>query len=90
MQKRRQRRSLGHIVCQAASNGKVPDKPRRVVVTGMGVVSTLGHDPDEFYDNLLKVGRHYLAREIWVAINVEQRSCARLGTIQKSSAAVCA
>lgn len=26
---------------------------QRVVVTGMGVVSCLGHDPDEFYDNLL-------------------------------------
>ena len=26
---------------------------RRVVVTGMGVVSSLGHDPDEMYDNLL-------------------------------------
>lgn len=26
---------------------------RRVVVTGMGVVSSLGHEPDEFYNNLL-------------------------------------
>lgn len=26
---------------------------RRVVITGMGVVSSLGHDPTEFYDNLL-------------------------------------
>lgn len=28
---------------------------RRVVVTGMGVVTSLGHDPNEFYDNLLEV-----------------------------------
>lgn len=27
--------------------------PRRVVVTGMGVVSCLGHELDEFYNNLL-------------------------------------
>jgi 3-oxoacyl-[acyl-carrier-protein] synthase II len=31
-----------------------PDiKQRRVVVTGMGVVTPLGHDPDMFYNNLL-------------------------------------
>lgn len=29
-------------------------KQRRVVVTGMGVVTPLGHDPDEFYSNLLE------------------------------------
>lgn len=29
-------------------------KQRRVVVTGMGVVSPLGHDPDVFYNNLLE------------------------------------
>ncbi|XP_077252992.1 3-oxoacyl-[acyl-carrier-protein] synthase II, chloroplastic-like isoform X2 [Tasmannia lanceolata] len=29
-------------------------KQRRVVVTGMGVVTSLGHDPDSFYDNLLE------------------------------------
>jgi len=34
---------------------KKPDmKQRRVVVTGMGVVTPLGHDPDEFYNNLLR------------------------------------
>ena len=26
---------------------------RRVVVTGMGVVSSLGHEHEEFYNNLL-------------------------------------
>lgn len=28
-------------------------KERRVVVTGLGVVSCLGHDAQSFYDNLL-------------------------------------
>jgi 3-oxoacyl-[acyl-carrier-protein] synthase II len=33
---------------------KKPDvKQRRVVITGMGVVTPLGHDPDVFYNNLL-------------------------------------
>ncbi|CAK8532077.1 unnamed protein product [Lathyrus sativus] len=30
-----------------------PLKQRRVVVTGLGVVTSLGHDPDVFYNNLL-------------------------------------
>lgn len=30
------------------------NKPRRVVVTGMGVETPLGHDPHTFYDNLLQ------------------------------------
>ena len=29
-------------------------KQKRVVVTGMGVVTPLGHDPDVFYNNLLE------------------------------------
>ena len=33
---------------------KLPTKQRRVVVTGMGVVTPLGHDPDVFYNNLLE------------------------------------
>jgi 3-oxoacyl-[acyl-carrier-protein] synthase II len=32
---------------------KPPMKQRRVVVTGLGVVTPLGHDPDVFYNNLL-------------------------------------
>ncbi|KAJ1439960.1 Thiolase-like [Sesbania bispinosa] len=32
---------------------KPPVKQRRVVVTGLGVVTSLGHDPDVFYNNLL-------------------------------------
>jgi hypothetical protein len=39
-----------------AGNGVHTDsRQRRVVVTGMGVVSCLGHDVDTFYDNLLQV-----------------------------------
>ncbi|GMI88537.1 ARABIDOPSIS BETA-KETOACYL-ACP SYNTHETASE 2, BETA-KETOACYL-ACP SYNTHETASE 2 [Hibiscus trionum] len=33
---------------------KPPTKQRRVVVTGMGVATPLGHDPDVFYNNLLE------------------------------------
>lgn len=33
---------------------KTDVEQRRVVVTGMGVVTPLGHDPDEFYNNLLQ------------------------------------
>ncbi|KAA3468260.1 3-oxoacyl-[acyl-carrier-protein] synthase II, chloroplastic-like [Gossypium australe] len=33
---------------------KPPTKQRRIVVTGMGVVTPLGHDPDVFYNNLLE------------------------------------
>ncbi|KAL6878454.1 hypothetical protein ACP4OV_012624 [Aristida adscensionis] len=38
----------------AVENKKTDTKCRRVVVTGMGVVTPLGHDPDEFYNNLLQ------------------------------------
>ncbi|TVU46643.1 hypothetical protein EJB05_06190 [Eragrostis curvula] len=38
----------------AVENKKNDVKRRRVVVTGMGVVTPLGHDPDEFYNNLLQ------------------------------------
>lgn len=33
---------------------KLPTKQRRVVVTGMGVETPLGNDPDIFYNNLLE------------------------------------
>ncbi|KAK9918996.1 hypothetical protein WJX75_008560 [Coccomyxa subellipsoidea] len=39
------------VACSQTGNGR-PE--RRVVVTGMGVVSCLGHDPHEFYNNLLE------------------------------------
>lgn len=37
-----------------ATTMKKPIKQRRVVVTGMGVVTPLGHDPKVFYNNLLE------------------------------------
>ena len=33
---------------------KPPMEQRRVVVTGMGVETSLGHDPNTFYENLLQ------------------------------------
>lgn len=45
-------RQMQAASCSQNANGK-PE--RRVVVTGMGVVSCLGHDPEEFYNNLLEV-----------------------------------
>lgn len=38
----------------AVESKKSDTKQRRVVVTGMGVVTPLGHEPDEFYNNLLQ------------------------------------
>ncbi len=37
----------------ASAAATTEQAPRRVVVTGQGVVSSLGHNPDEFYMNLL-------------------------------------
>ncbi|KAL2458887.1 3-oxoacyl-[acyl-carrier-protein] synthase II [Forsythia ovata] len=46
------------IAVQPAMDGAVKKKPptkqRRVVVTGMGVETPIGHDPDVFYNNLLE------------------------------------
>lgn len=40
--------------CVAAAAAAADGKPqRRVVVTGQGVVTSLGHTPEEFYNNLL-------------------------------------
>ncbi|KAK3213344.1 hypothetical protein Dsin_018050 [Dipteronia sinensis] len=39
---------------EAATKKKPHTKQRRVVVTGMGVETPLGHDPDVFYNNLLE------------------------------------
>ncbi|GFY98549.1 fatty acid biosynthesis 1 [Actinidia rufa] len=49
---------------------KPPTTHRRVVVTGMGVQSPVGHDPDVFYNNLLE-GR--LLNEILIADFLTQR-----------------
>lgn len=42
-------------ICAAGSNGtsKLNAPSRRVVITGMGVVSPLGHEVDEFYQKLV-------------------------------------
>lgn len=39
---------------EVATKKKPVTKQRRVVVTGMGVETPLGHDPDVFYNNLLE------------------------------------
>lgn len=39
---------------EIAETNKHQITQRRVVVTGMGVVTPLGHDPDVFYNNLLE------------------------------------
>lgn len=41
-------------VKESIQSKKTATKPRRVVVTGMGVVSSLGHDANTFYANLLE------------------------------------
>lgn len=41
-------------VKEVAPKKKPSTKQRRVVVTGMGVETPLGHDPDIFYSNLLE------------------------------------
>lgn len=38
---------------ESSETKKTSTKPRRVVVTGMGLVSSLGHDANTYYDNLL-------------------------------------
>ncbi|XP_055824184.1 3-oxoacyl-[acyl-carrier-protein] synthase II, chloroplastic-like [Solanum dulcamara] len=39
---------------EVAPKKKPPTKERRVVVTGMGVTTPVGHDPHTFYENLLE------------------------------------
>ncbi|CAH9055522.1 unnamed protein product, partial [Cuscuta epithymum] len=43
-----------HHANDIVSKEKSSIKERRVVLTGMGVVSPLGHEPNEFYGNLLE------------------------------------
>lgn len=46
------------VPVQRAEQGTTKKKPltkqRQVVVTGLGVVTPLGHDPDVFYNSLLE------------------------------------
>lgn len=48
----------------SGSGGDLPHQRRRVVITGMGVTSSLGHDAGTFYDNLLagKSGVSHITR----------------------------
>ena len=48
----------------SGSGGDLPHQRRRVVITGMGVTSSLGHDVNMFYDNLLagKSGVSHITR----------------------------
>lgn len=39
---------------EVAPKKKPSTKQRRVVVTGMGIETPLGHDPNVFYNNLLE------------------------------------
>ena len=41
-------------MAEEAEAKRAQTKQRRVVVTGLGVVSSIGHDPDVFYNNLLE------------------------------------
>ncbi|XP_047941665.1 3-oxoacyl-[acyl-carrier-protein] synthase II, chloroplastic-like [Salvia hispanica] len=43
-----------HPIMEVEHKTKPPTKQRRVVVTGMGVETPLGDDPDIFYNNLLE------------------------------------
>ncbi|KAL2251000.1 3-oxoacyl-[acyl-carrier-protein] synthase II, chloroplastic [Sesamum indicum] len=43
-----------HPAMEVTPKKKPSTKQRRVVVTGMGVETPLGHDPDTFYNNLLE------------------------------------
>lgn len=64
LQVRAQRALLVAAAAQAADSGgggNLPGERRRVVVTGMGVTSSLGHEVGTFYDNLL-AGRSGVSR----------------------------
>lgn len=55
----RWQRECPKVLSQPAASSSVSarctqGKKRRIVVTGMGLVSCLGHEVDEFYDNLLQ------------------------------------
>lgn len=43
-----------HPTMEVTPKKKHATKQRRVVVTGMGLETSIGHDPDVFYNNLLE------------------------------------
>lgn len=56
MQNQHRLQIVAAATSEHAVDQHVQAKPkRRVVVTGLGCVTSLGHDPKEFYDNLLEV-----------------------------------
>lgn len=61
-----------------AAAAKADAPPRRVVVTGQGVVSSLGHSPEEFYNNLLAGKSGVSLIEGW---DTCERCCAVLGLL---------
>lgn len=56
---------------------KKPLIERRVVVTGLGAVTPLGHDPDMFYNNLLE-GVSGISK-------IEGFDCSQFPTVYKSA-----
>ena len=57
MQRQRRRAgSTASLQIHPPLSGEAVNK-RRIVVTGMGVVTSLGHDVKELYDQLLEVGQ---------------------------------
>lgn len=62
--------------CHASANGHHDAPPRRVVVTGLGVVSCLGNDHESFYNNLLAGHSGISMIENWDAGTVCSHVCA--------------
>ena len=64
MQARLQRTVITASAGASGRGGNLPHERRRVVITGMGVTSSLGHDVGTFYDNLLagKSGVSHITR----------------------------
>ena len=60
---------------EAMVDNKPPTEQRRVVVTGMGVETSLGHDPDTFYENLLQ-GNSGISQ-------IENFDCSEFPTVSK-------
>ena len=60
---------------EATVDKKPPMEQRRVVVTGMGVETSLGHDPNTFYENLLQ-GNSGISQ-------IENFDCSEFPTVSK-------
>ncbi|KAK6124701.1 hypothetical protein DH2020_041556 [Rehmannia glutinosa] len=62
------------LVKPVKTDKKVTKKKRRVVVTGLGVVSPLGHDADVFYGNLLEGEIKNFSADGWVSPKLSKRA----------------